>query len=129
MSERIPTEAEWRLVSKVMGWGFGTWQHFGECHPGCALWIMSRASSMHRCDSAERFRPLHDYNDLGRFVEAMQAAGYLIVCEHLACSALVDVSVFKEHDEWKAQGVYRIATFWACVDALMKAASDAKPEP
>jgi hypothetical protein len=122
MSARQPTEHEWRLVAKVMEWECVEYIDFvandqcGKCVIIENQFLMIRGG--------RNFRPLHDHNDLARLVEAMQAAGWTFRITHYPKRGVITpnswVKISKD-TVFREQGgpTDLVATFWACVEALV----------
>lgn len=123
MSERVPTEQEWGLVMGEMPtpeyqWSRGSHQYICRmeynAHYGQGKWVP--------------FHPDADHNDLARFVEAMQGEFGIQRTHYPDGKTSTTVDRLRDANGKELQQPYqagevcnstdRIATFWACVDAL-----------
>lgn len=129
--QRQPTEAQWRLVAKVVtahrlddarkDWL--AWQATA-CADG--RWVLFYTTALgHGEGSAStreytaQFRALHDYNDLARLVEAMIQRGWHIT--RTASRKGHSTNAISERrgvSKFYHAGTQIEATFWACVEAL-----------
>lgn len=102
MSERQPTDAEWRLVAEVTGL---TVNRLGAVLLG----------------GGTVFDPHHDHNDLARLIEALVKKFYLIKRSHSGIGTHTRILLPGNDRIWidKTFGMSDPgATFWACVEAL-----------
>ncbi len=127
MSERQPTEHELGLVASQM-----MTFRVDDARKDWAEWLVVRSPETNDVwlfytdvlGEDKQFNPLHDHNDLARFVEAMQAAGFIIKRSHFE-DGKVQAAVFVRLTSSGLREMSShydtcdlVATFWACVDAL-----------
>lgn len=133
MTERQPDKVQMGLVAAKMGWTLVEQLHPVRIPVGTCKICSTKPCALIAFPATGEtlFDPLHDHNDLARFVEAMVKAGYVVVRtrtnknprtevfeECKDCSMMLDRIALRN-------GTDLAATFWACIEALEKEKQDA----